>query len=221
MNLSEIRPNLPDELLRSLDKRGISEFLPAQKKAISAGLLDLDLNLLICTPTASGKTLIAEIAALKGICEGVGKAIYVAPLKALASEKYKEFKERYPSLKVALSIGDSEAADNYLDTFDFIITTSEKLDSEIRHMPSWLKDIKTVIIDEIHLLNDPGRGPTLEIIITILKEKLKGIRLIGLSATIGNPEVLSEWLDAVLVLDTWRPVELKKGIMLGSDVTFY
>lgn len=221
MDINDIKSELPASLLKSLAKREIKSFLPAQEKAINSGLLDFNSNLLICTPTASGKTLIAEIAALKGIYEGIGKAIYIAPLKALASEKYNEFKERYPDIKIALSIGDSEAADNFLEKYDFIITTSEKLDSEIRHMPSWLSEIKTVIVDEIHLLNDSGRGPTLEVIITILKEKLKGIRLIGLSATIGNPKELAEWLNAELVLDTWRPVELKKGIYLNGDVEFY
>jgi helicase len=221
MEITKIKSDLPEELFKFIEKRGIKSFLPAQEKAIKSGLLDVNSNLLICTPTASGKTLIAEIAALKGIYEGIGKAIYIAPLKALASEKYNEFKQRYPDIKIALSIGDSDAADNFLEKYDFIITTSEKLDSEIRHMPSWLSEIKTVVIDEIHLLNDSGRGPTLEVIITILKEKLKGIRIIGLSATIGNPTELAEWLGATLVQDTWRPVELKKGIYVNGKVDFY
>ncbi len=221
MKVSELKELIPKELYESILKRGIVEFLPSQIKAINAGLLDLNKNLLICTPTASGKTLIAEIAAMKGIYEKIGKAIYIAPLKALASEKYNEFKERYPDLKIALSIGDSDSADSFLEKYDFIITTSEKLDSEIRHSPDWIKSLKTVIVDEIHLLNDSSRGPTLEIIITLLKEMLKNIRIIGLSATIGNSKELAEWLSAELVIDTWRPVELKKGIYLDGKVSFF
>lgn len=221
MDVSLIKEKVPENLYNSIVNRGIKTFLPSQKKAIDAGLLDLNQNLLICTPTASGKTLIAEIAALKGIYEGVGKAIYIAPLRALAKEKFKEFKERYPNVKIALSTGDEESANNYLEKFDLIVTTSEKLDSELRHIPKWLIDIKTVIVDEIHLLNDSSRGPTLEILLTILKEKLKGVRLIGLSATIGNPEILAEWLGAKLIIDSWRPVELKKGIYLNGNIKFY
>ena len=77
-----------------------------------------------------------------------------------------------------------------------------------------------MIIDEIHLLNDPGRGPTLEILITMLKNLLPELHLIALSATIGNPRELAEWLDAKLVEDTWRPVELKKGIYYKNKIKF-
>ena len=106
MDVSEIASELVPELLTCLEKRKITSFLPAQSKAISAGLLDIEKNMLICTPTASGKTLIAEIAAMQSISKGIGKAVYIAPLKALASEKFNEFKVRYPDLRFALSIGD-------------------------------------------------------------------------------------------------------------------
>ena len=88
-------------------------------------------------------------------------------------------------LKIALSIGDLDKTDKHLHQFDLIITTSEKLDSLIRHHTPWIKEVKCVIIDEIHLLNDPERGPTLEILITIIKKILKA-QIIGLSATIGR-----------------------------------
>jgi helicase len=184
-----------------------------------AGLFD-GKNILVCTPTGSGKTLVAELAALHSVYNHIGKAIYIVPLKALANEKYKEFKQRYPDIKVALSIGDTDSVDSYLATYDIIITTSEKLDSLIRHSIPWLRNIKVVIIDEIHLINDESRGPTLEILITLLKHLLKNIQIIGLSATIGNPKELAEWLDAVLVLDNWRPVKLKKGVYFEGKVEF-
>ena len=211
MELKSIKDRIPEELYKILEKE-IKELRPAQEKAVENGLLD-GKNLLVCTPTASGKTLIAELAALKSIIEGKGKAIYIVPLKALASEKYKDFKKRYEGIaRVALSMGDIDKADSYLIDYDLIITTSEKLDSLIRHHAPWLSLISTIIIDEIHLLNDPGRGPTLEILITILRQLLKKSQIIALSATIGNPEELAEWLQAELVIDDWRPVELKQGI---------
>jgi len=196
------------------------ELRPSQRKALGAGLLDRK-NLLICTPTASGKTLIAEIAMLQGIYNKMGKAVYIVPLKALASEKYKEFSEKYKDIKVALSIGDTDSSDNFLDRYDLIVTVSEKLDSLIRHKASWIRHISTVIIDEIHLLNDPSRGPTLEVVITILRSVLKNAQFIALSATIGNPEELAQWLDANLVIDDWRPLELKRGIYLDGKIEFY
>ncbi len=220
MNVDAIQNEVHPELFNVL-KQNINELRPSQKKSIDAGLLKHK-NLLVCTPTASGKTLVAEIAGINSILIKRGKAIYIAPLKALASEKYKQLKQRYGHVaSFALSIGDSDAADAYLAKYDFIITTSEKLDSLIRHHAPWLKDVATIIVDEVHLLDDAGRGPTLEILITMLRKMLKNVQLIALSATIGNPKELAEWLDAELVIDTWRPVELHKGIYMDGKIEFY
>ena len=220
MELKTIKGRIPSELYDILEKE-ITKLRPAQEKSIKKGLLD-GKNLLVCTPTASGKTLIAELASLKGIIENKGKAVYIVPLKALASEKYREFKRRYDKVaKIALSIGDTDSPDPYLAEYDLIVTTSEKLDSLIRHHSPWLSGIKTVVVDEIHLLNDTQRGPTLEILLTILKQLLKNAQIIGLSATIGNAEELAEWLNADLVVDDWRPVKLHKGIYMDGKVEFY
>jgi helicase len=215
-----MHPDLPPQMQAVLTKQGIKEFRPSQKKAIEAGLLQ-GKNLLVCTPTASGKTLIAEMASVKAILEGKGKAIYIVPLVALASEKAKEFKRRYDGLlKVALSVGDFDSSDPHLMDYDLIICTAEKLDSLIRHHAPWLRFVSTVVIDEVHLLNDVGRGPTLEILITLLKKLLPQVQLIGLSATIGNPEELAAWLGAALVKDDWRPVPLHKGVYFDSTIEF-
>lgn len=219
MHLSEIKGKIPEKIYDILSKE-IEDLRPAQEKAIKQGLLE-GKSLLVCTPTASGKTLIAEIAATKHILEKHTKAIYLVPLKALASEKFKDFKKRYGSImKIALSIGDFDSADPYLADYDLIISTSEKMDSLIRHHTPWLSSVSCVIVDEVHLLNDPGRGPTLEILLTILKQMLKNVQIIALSATIGNPEELSAWLNAELVIDDWRPVKLHKGVYLKGEAEF-
>ncbi|MCK5025016.1 MAG: DEAD/DEAH box helicase [Nanoarchaeota archaeon] len=219
--LSEIEQKIPKQIYECLEKNDIKELRPAQSKAVKAGLLE-GKNLLVCTPTASGKTLIAELAATKSILEGRGKAIYITPLKALASEKYREFKKKYNDMfNIALAIGDMDSPDYHLANYDLIICTSEKLDSLIRHHSPWIKQVAVVIADEIHLLNDHGRGPTLEILLTMLRQMIKGIQIIGLSATIGNEKELAEWLDANLVDDKWRPVELHKGIYFDEKLKFY
>jgi len=219
MEFKSIKNKIPEELYSILEKE-ITKLRPAQEKAIKKGLLERK-NLLVCTPTASGKTLIAELAALKSIIEGNGKAVYIVPLKALASEKYKDFKKRYGNVaKIALSIGDIDSSDSYLVDYDLIITTSEKLDSLTRHHAPWLSLVSVIIVDEIHLLNDPGRGPTLEILITILRQLREEVQIIGLSATIGNPEELASWLKAELIIDNWRPVKLHKGVYLDGEVEF-
>jgi len=209
--------DLHDKLKLSLS--GYDKLRPVQVKAIKKGLLK-GKNLLVCSPTASGKTLIAEMAGLNNILNNVGKAIYIVPLRALASEKYSDFKKRYPYIRCAMSVGDVDSTERRLENYDLIVTTSEKLDSLIRHHTPWLRDVKTVIVDEVHLLNDASRGPTLEILITILRKMLKNIQLIALSATIGNATELAEWLGAELVVDNHRPVELKKGIYKEGKIEF-
>lgn len=218
MHISKL--DIPKKVVEVLENRGFTELRPAQWKAVKAGLFD-DKNLLVCTPTASGKTLVGELGTLNAVFHDRGKAVYIVPLRALASEKYNQFKKDYPNLKIALASGDMDANDNWLERYDLIIVTSEKFDSLIRHKAVWLTDVKVLIVDEIHLLNDVSRGPTLEVILTIMKKTMPSTQIIGLSATIGNPEVLAKWLNAELILDTWRPVELKKGIYLDGEVDFY
>ncbi len=219
MNVSFLKHMLPSTQYEIILK-DITDLRPSQEKAINAGLLD-GKNLLVCTPTASGKTLIAELALLKNILEKKGKGVYIVPLKALASEKYRDFVQRWGSVcRIAISIGDMDKDEGYLADYDLIITTSEKLDSLIRHHARWIRDIATIVVDEIHLLNDASRGPTLEILLTILRRMVKA-QLIGLSATIGNPSELAEWLGADLVMDDWRPVKLKKGIYHEGNISYY
>jgi helicase len=200
-----------------LDQIGISELRPAQKKAIEAGVLQQE-NVLVCTPTASGKTLVAELA-MREIVSQHKKAVYVVPLKALGSEKFRSFRERMKNTKIALSISDFDKNDSSLAEADIIIATAEKLDSLLRHHAPWLGRVGIVVVDEIHLLNDSSRGPTLEILLTMLRRLVKP-QILGLSATIGNPQELADWLDATLVEDNWRPVRLDKGVYVDSEVRF-
>ncbi len=208
------------EIYKILKNMNIEKFTPAQDKALNSGLMNKKC-LLICTPTSSGKTLIGIIAALNNIINNNGKVLYIVPLKALASEKYRDFSSELKGIKVALSIGETDSADPYLIDYDLIIMTSEKLDSLLRHRAEWISKVNCIIIDEIHLLNDPGRGPTLEIIITLLRSIIKNLQIIGLSATIGNPKELAEWLGAELILDSWRPVKLSKGVYLEGEIEFF
>jgi helicase len=219
MKLSELKNLIPEKVYTKLESRGFAALRPSQVKSIKAGLFE-DKNILVCTPTASGKTLVGELAFLNAIYHDHGKAVYIVPLKALASEKYKEFKKHYPEIKTAISFGDKDSSDDYLEKYDLIITTSEKLDSLVRHRANWIKEVKTIIVDEIHLLNDPSRGPGLEVLITILRTLIKNLQVIGLSATIGNPKELAGWLSAELVEDEWRPVRLDKGVYMGGEIEF-
>ncbi len=219
MKLSKHKDKFPENVYSHLVNR-IEELRPGQLKAVEAGLFKKK-NLLICTPTASGKTLIAEMAFLNSATKG--KTLYVVPLRALASEKYNSFKELYElhDYKIAVSSGELDRNDSYLENYDLIITTSEKLDSLLRHKINWINSVKTVIIDEVHLLNDASRGPTLEIVITLLRQIIPDVQIICLSATVGNAFDLASWLNAELIKDDWRPIELHKGVYLDGEVEFF
>ena len=219
MNLIDIKDKIPNKAFEVMSEK-IVKLRPCQEKAINSGLFEKS-NLLVCTPTASGKTFVAELAFLNKILNSDGKTIYIVPLKALATEKYKEFSNRYKDIvKIGISIGNTDSPEPYLDKYDVIVTTSEKFDSLIRHHTPWLPKVSTLIVDEIHLLNDSTRGPTLEIIITLLRKIKPSIHIIGLSATIGNPKELAGWLDAKLVIDYWRPVELREGVYLEKKIHY-
>ena len=95
-------------------------------------------------------------------------------MRALASEKFLEFKklEKIPigkKIKIGISTGDFENVDKNLEKSDILILTNERMDSLIRHGPEWIDDIGLVIADEVHLIGDQDRGPTLEMIITKMK----------------------------------------------------
>ena len=192
---------------------------PIQEKAVQAGLLEKK-SLLICAPTASGKTLVATMAIAATL--GKGKAIYLVPLKALANEKAREYQQwlEHSPYTVTVATGEIDSESNYLSRYDLLILTTEKFDALLRHQLPWLNQVKLVVVDEIHLLNDASRGPTLEIILTLLKARLQP-QVLGLSATIGNPEELATWLGAQLVQDTWRPVPLQQGIHSQGKTEFF
>lgn len=216
-----------DRELSDLDRRvieilredGIDSLYPPQKEAIPLALAGEDLVLSV--PTAGGKSLVAYLGIVNKLLKEGGKALYIVPLKALAREKYEDLlKFRKLGLKVAISTGDLTRSDPKLARYDIIVCTSEKADSLIRHGSRWLSSISIVVADEIHLLNDPGRGPTLEVVISRLKKINPNMQVIALSATIRNAEDIAGWLNARLIKSEWRPVKLKEGVYYRGVIEF-
>ncbi len=199
---------------------------PPQAEAVEAGAIDGN-NLVLASPTASGKTLVAELCCLKHVLDRGTKAIYLAPLRALASEKYDDF-QRFTKLvkpnaepvSVGISTGDFDSTDNWLGKYDIIITTNEKADSLLRHRAKWMQEIGLVVADEVHLLNEAERGPTLEVVLARLMEVNPSIQVLALSATMGNVDEVAEWLKAAYVITEWRPVNLKEGVLLHDEIHF-
>ncbi len=209
---------LDPRIARKLKEDGIQELYPPQAQAM--GPVMEGKNVVVAIPTASGKSLVAYIAMLQAVLRG-GKALYIVPLKALASEKYEDLSKFSDlGIKVAESTGDYDEVDAKLHRYDIVISTSEKADSLLRHRTKWLDQLSVVVADEVHLMNDPGRGPTLEVTLVKFRTFNPGAQLIALSATIKNAQELAEWLGAELITSDWRPVPLREGVYSEGEVFF-
>ena len=218
MQPSSLR-GLPAGVGEALEAEGVAELYPPQEAAVEAGVVDGE-SLVAAVPTASGKTLIAELAMLSSIARG-GTALYIVPLRALASEKKTEF-ERWEDhgVTVGVSTGNYDSDGEWLATRDIIVATSEKVDSLIRNGAPWIDDLTCVVSDEVHLVDDPNRGPTLEVTLAKLRKVNPGLQTVALSATVGNADVIAEWLDAELVESDWRPIDLRTGVHFGNAIDF-
>ncbi len=222
MDIKAIFNSLPDNLREILQEHGITTLYPPQAEALKKGLLE-EKNMVLSMPTASGKTLLAELVMLKTIFSKKGNCLYIVPLRALASEKFDNFKQRYSGLgiRVGIATGDFDAFDPSFTGNDIMIATAEKVDSLLRQKPDWLcRQLACVVVDEIHYIGDPHRGATLETVITRLISMNPRLKLLGLSATIANAPVLAGWLNATLVTSTWRPVPLKEGVYCQGEIKF-
>ena len=202
---------------------GISQLFPPQAAALPNSLKGR--NLMLAIPTASGKSLVAHITMAHRLANDLkGKrGVYIVPLKALASEKFDELVEICKSvgLKVGLAIGERNSETSLVENSDVLVCTSEKLDSMLRSNSSLMEDIGIVVADEFHLLQDPSRGPTLEILLSRIRHRVAGAQILALSATVGNAKELSEWLEADLIKSSWRPIALYSGTLTGLDLRYH
>ena len=216
--------SIDDRLKSVLEKEwGIEELFPPQAEALPHSLGGK--NLMLAIPTASGKSLVAHITMIQRLLNDLKgkKGVYIVPLKALASEKFDELSKICSNLDldVGLAIGDRTNEMKRLEESDILVCTSEKLDSMLRTDPSMISEIGIVVADEFHLLQDPSRGPTLEILLSRIRHDVENVQIIALSATVGNVEEISKWLDAELVISNWRPVVLYSGTLTGLELAFH
>lgn len=181
----------------------IKEFNPAQKAVIESGYLEDKSNYIISIPTASGKTVLGILPALKTILNG-GKAVYAAPLLSIQNEKVKEFKAfEEHGIKVGKHPSNS----------DLSVIVFESFDALTRFSWNVLREVDTLIIDEFHMIGEYSRGPTLESAITRAKIINPSLRIIALSATLKNIDEIEQWLDGKTVEHDYRPVPLNKEVL--------
>lgn len=181
----------------------IEDLNPAQQAAVEAGFLESGDNYILAIPTASGKTLLGVLAALKTILDG-GKVVYTVPLISIQNEKIKEFK-KFEEFGITVGKHPSSA--------DLSVMVFESFDALSRFSWNTLREVDLLIVDEFHMIGEYSRGPTIECAITRSRILSKGMRIIALSATLQNMEELSGWLEARVVEHDYRPVPLHKEVL--------
>lgn len=151
-------------------------------------------SVLVSAPTGTGKTAIAQYVISKNLAEGE-KTFYTTPLKALSNQKLLEFRKIYGDQNVGILTGDRKENANA----PIVIMTTEvyrnmAFDKYFNGRDNLASDVKTIIFDEFHYLGDPDRGASWEESIIFSP---KDTQILGLSATIGNDEQLSNWLKSI------------------------
>ncbi|MDD1721408.1 MAG: DEAD/DEAH box helicase [Euryarchaeota archaeon] len=198
-------------------------FNEMQSRALQC-LLHSDGNVVVAAPTASGKTVLAELAMVRELSKPrAGKILYLAPLRALTNEKEDEWQRLFTPMgfEVYVVSGERELDPAKARSAHIIISTPEKWDSASRKhhtTHTFVKAIKVIVIDEVHLLDSDGRGGVLEVLITRMKRITNNrVRIVALSATMPNISEVARWIGATdehtFAFDaSYRPIPLKAEV---------
>lgn len=216
------RLKIPTNFKNILLESGNTKLLPVQYLAIKDGLLKGE-DLLVVSATGSGKTLVGELAGITKALNGE-KFVFLTPLVALANQKYRDFKKKYSKLGLNVTIkvgrnrvkakGELNFPDFDVSSADIVVATYEGIDYLIRSGNSKaLSDLGVVLIDEIHMIDDEDRGTRLNGLIKRLKNLYPKTQIIGLSATVKNPEFLASEFNMKLVQYSQRPVPLQRHLV--------
>src|SRR3954447_24514372 len=184
---------------------------PFQLQALDA--VDAGHSVVVAAPTGSGKTVVAEYAVARALEHGA-KAFYTTPLKALSNQKYGDLVRRHGARNVGLLTGDNAINGDA----PIVVMTTEVLRNMIYARSSALDDLRYVVLDEVHYLQDFYRGPVWEEVIVHLPAS---VRLVCLSATVSNADELADWLSTVrgptaAIVEHKRPVRLENLYLVGD-----
>jgi len=232
MRLSDLeKEGIPRRVLDIWRERQGESLLPVQRLAVRKGLLKeapgekAPLSMIISAPTSSGKSFCAELAAVRALTAR-RKTVMLFPLKSLAEEKYRRLKETFAPLGVKCLIvtGDHPENDAAFAAGDFRLAVAiyEKFDLLLAVNLDALKNIGLVVIDELQMIAEPGRGAILERLLTRILASTYKPSLVALSAVLGGRGAarLADWLSAELVEETTRPVELMRGVAVEGSYRF-
>lgn len=234
MRLSDLeREGLPARIIELWRRRQGESLLPVQSRAIRRGLLKLPLSaegrrgmgMIVSAPTSSGKSFCAELAAVRALTARE-KVLMLFPLKSLAEEKYRLLKETFGSLGIEVIIltGDHPENDNAFlgGRYNIAIGIYEKFDLLTAARLDCLANVGLIVVDELQMIAEPGRGAILERLLTRIKGSCYTPGFLGLSAVLGDKggRRLADWLGAELVEEETRPVELLRGVAAEGEYRF-
>lgn len=187
---------------------GFDEFQISACQAVEDGN-----GVLVAAPTGAGKTVVGEFAAFSALAQGK-KCFYTTPIKALSNQKFQEFVERFGEDRVGLLTGDT----NINSEADVLVMTTEVLRNMLYANSSTLKNLGSVVMDEVHYLADKSRGAVWE---EVLIHLMESVQVISLSATVSNAEEFGEWLGEVrgatdVIVSEIRPIPLYQHVLIGN-----
>lgn len=201
-----------------------NEWNPVQLKCLP--YFTQDCNLVVSASTASGKTVIAQAIMGYELSKSErAKAVYVSPLKAISNEKFDDWSKHATFKKYSkiLMSSDNKATQSELQNNQIIISTVESINLKCRARDKWIKDVKVLIFDEAHLINDSSRGSGSEAMIMALTQLNPDCRIICLSGTMSNYIEIAKWLkncngkSTKYVNSNWRPTELIKKVEITEN----
>ncbi|KAI1455709.1 P-loop containing nucleoside triphosphate hydrolase protein, partial [Annulohypoxylon moriforme] len=248
LSLSFPRYGLPSSLINNLNALGIKEIYPWQKQCLlGPGLLNGSKNLVYTAPTGGGKSLVADILMLKRVLEDSNaKALLVLPYVALVQEKVRwlrsvvqDIKRQEPdgdasekketslwakragedTIRVVGFFGGGKVRATWAD-FDIGVCTFEKANTLINTAidDCTIANLRAVVLDELHMVDDDHRGYLMELIATKLLSLEHEVQIIGMSATLQNIDLLSRWLDAHIYSTFYRPVPIEEYLVHESQI---
>ena len=172
-------------------------------------------SVLVAAPTGAGKTVVAEYAVERAL-ERDGKTFYTTPLKALSNQKFGDFVAQHGAAKVGLLTGDNTINGEA----PIVVMTTEVLRNMLYERSPTLNGLVSVVMDEVHYLQDPYRGAVWEEVLIHLP---LSVSVVCLSATISNAEEFGEWIGTLrgttrVVIEEKRPVPLEHHYLIGRDL---
>ncbi|WP_202211548.1 DEAD/DEAH box helicase [Aeromonas caviae] len=227
-NLLENAPEIPEWFIRNSIKSGMVTLLPPQHMLLSKRRIARHgRNTLLTLPTSTGKTFIAEACIASSLVDG-GLCVYVAPYVAVGEQVKDSLRKHFGDEgRVVSMFGgfQSEAISSFAE-HEVVVATPERFDGWLR-IGEDLDRLRTVVFDEIHILENGVRGARVEGLVSrlrLLQRNNPKLRIIGLSAVLTEPQRICTWLD-VQDIDLhqigWRPTARRLAMCLANGVMYW